>query len=126
VVLPGALPRKPDGLVDGPSVVAQFARKRGYLTHELGAWIVNRLCEVLYLTPDEFDPELDWARHGVDSAVALELLADLEDRLRVALPQALSECRNTLELAARAKAEVLKEPNQLPWWRSPWVTVEEI
>lgn len=124
LVSPGALPRSSNGSVEVATVVRDFGKRRGYLKEEVQAWVINRLCEVLYLAPAEFDATLDWARHGVDSAVALELLADLEDTLRVRLPQTLAECRNPRELAAEATARVLDSTGKLPWWRSPWVTTE--
>jgi acyl carrier protein len=122
MVSPGALPKLANGTVDSRSVVAEFARRRGYLREELQAWVVNRLCEVLYFAPSEFDATQDWARHGVDSAVALELVADLEDRLGARLPQTLAECRNPGELVSSVTARLLEGGDGLPWWRSPWVT----
>ena len=120
IVSPGTLPRRHGGALDETAVIADFAPRRGYLRDELEAWVVHRLCEVLYLAPGEFDPGLDWARRGVDSAVALELLADLEDWLGVRLPQALSECRSPRELASEATTRLLDDSERLPWWRSPW------
>ncbi len=121
MVSPGALPKLANGTVDSRSVVAEFPQRRGYLREELQAWVVNRLCEVLYFAPSEFDATQDWARHGVDSAVALELVADLEDRLGARLPQTLAECRNPGELVASVTARLLEGSDGLPWWRSPWV-----
>jgi len=126
LVSPGALPRFSNGAVERPAVVRDFARRRGYVKEEVQAWVINRLCEVLYLAPAELDADLDWARHGVDSAVALELLADLEDSLQIRLPQALAQCRNPRELAAAATARMLESLESLPWWRSPWVTTEGV
>ncbi len=122
LVSPGALPRFSNGAIETATVVRDFPKRRGYLKEEVQAWVINRLCEVLYLAPGELDAELDWARHGVDSAVALELLADLEDSLQVRLPQTLAQCRNPRELAAEATARMLESVERLPWWRSPWVT----
>ena len=122
LVSPHTLPRRAGGAVEEAVVIQDFARRRGYLKDEIQAWIVTRLCEVLYLVPGQIDPTLDWARHGVDSAVALELLADLEDRLRVRLPQALAESRNPVELASEATLRLTDREDSLPWWRSPWVT----
>jgi acyl carrier protein len=126
MVLPGVLPKLPNGAVDSPSVLTAFPRRRGYLREELEAWVVNRLCEVLYLVPSKFDASQDWARYGVDSAVALELVADLEDRLGMRLPQTLAECRNPAELVTSATAPLLEGSDGLPWWRSPWVRVGHI
>jgi acyl carrier protein len=126
MVPPGTLPRSGGGVVEAVAVIRDFADRRGYLKDELKAWVVNRLCEVLYLAPGELDPNLDWARHGVDSAVALEVLADLEDKLRLRLPQALSECRNPGELASEAAARVLDVADRLPWWRLPSVATEGV
>lgn len=126
LVSSATLPRLPGGMVDAASVLAQFSERRGFLREELTAWIVNRLCEILYFTPGDFDSSKDWARHGVDSAVALELVADLEDRLGVRLPQALAECRNPDELVKEASKRLLNRNENLPWWRSPWVTTESM
>lgn len=126
MVSPGALPKLPNGTVDSPSILAEFPRRRGYLREELEAWVVNRLCEVLYLTPAKFDASQDWARYGVDSAVALELVADLEDQLGTRLPQTLAECRNPGELVTLASLRLLDGSDTLPWWRSPWATVEQL
>lgn len=122
----GTLPRSSSGKVDAPSVLKQFPRSRGYLREELQGWVVNRLCEVLYFTPSEFDPSQDWARYGVDSAVALELLADLEDRLGIRLPQTSAECRNPAQLVSEAAAQFLDGGDNLAWWRSPWAVAESL
>lgn len=124
MVSPGALPKLSDGRVDTMSLVAEFPRRRGYLEEELQAWVVNRLCAVLYFAPSEFDASQDWARYGVDSAVALELVADLEDRLGLPLPQTLAECRTPRDLVSSAMRLHLDGSERLPWWRSPWVTAE--
>ena len=126
MVSPGGLPKLPNGSIDSPSVLVEFPRRRGYLREELEAWVVNRLCEVLYLVPSKFDASQDWARYGVDSAVALELVADLEDRLCTRLPQTMAECRNPGELVTSVTARLLDGSNTLPWWRSPWATVEQL
>jgi acyl carrier protein len=126
MVSPGALPKLPNGVVDSPSVTAGFSRSRGYLREELEGWVVNRLCEVLYLVPSKFDATQDWARHGVDSALALEVIADLEDLLGARLPQTLAECRTPRELVDSVAARLLDGSNGLPWWRSPWVTAESL
>lgn len=119
----GALPRLHNGDIDSSAVLGRFSRGRGYLREELEAWVVNRLCEVLYLVPSKFDASQDWARHGVDSAVALELVADLEDRLGARLPQTLAECRSPKELVSVVTGQLLDGGDWLPWWRSPWVSV---
>ena len=126
MVSPGALPRLVNGVLDSSSVTGEFSRRRGYLREELEAWVVNRLCNVLYLVPSKFDAAQDWARHGVDSAVALEVVADLEDLLGARLPQALAECRTPRELVSSVAARLLDGSNELPWWRSPWTTVEQV
>lgn len=124
MVSPGALPKLSNGSIDTTSILAEFPRRRGYLAEELQAWIINRLCDVLYFAPSKFDACQNWARYGVDSAVALELVADLEDRLGLALPQALAECRSPSELVSSATRLLLDGSEQLSWWRSPWVTAE--
>lgn len=126
MVSPGALPRLVNGVLDSSSVTGEFSRRRGYLREELEAWVVNRLCNVLYLVPSKFDATQDWARHGVDSAVALEVVADLEDLLGARLPQALAECRTPRELVSSVAARLLDGSNELPWWRSSWTTVEQV
>jgi acyl carrier protein len=122
MVSPGALPRLSRGNLDQTSILSEFSRRRGYLREELQAWVVNRLCDVLYFAPSEFDANQDWARYGVDSAVALELVADVEDRLGMRLPQTLAECRNPGALVSSATRLLLDGSESLPWWRSPWVT----
>jgi len=126
MVSSGALPKLLNGVVDSPSVTEGFSRSRGYLREELEAWVVNRLCEVLYMVPSQFDATQDWARHGVDSAVALEVIADLEDLLDARLPQTLAECRTPRELVNSVAARLLDGSNGLPWWRSPWVAAESV
>ena len=126
MVSSGALPKLLNGVVDSPSVTGGFCRSRGYLREELEAWVVNRLCEVLYMVPSQFDATQDWARHGVDSAVALEVIADLEDRLDARLPQTLAECRTPRELVNSVAARLLDGSSGLPWWRSPWVAAESV
>ena len=126
MVSSGALPKLLNGVVDSPSVTGGFSRSRGYLREELEAWVVNRLCEVLYMVPSQFDATQDWARHGVDSAVALEVIADLEDRLDARLPQTLAECRTPRELVNSVAARLLDGSSGLPWWRSPWVAAESV
>jgi len=126
VVSPGALPKLSNGSIDTMSISAEFPRRRGYLGEELQAWVVNRLCAVLYFAPSKFDASQDWARYGVDSAVALELVADLEDRLAMTLPQTLAECRNPRDLVSSATRLLLDGSEGLPWWRSPWVTAESL
>lgn len=126
MVSPGALPKVSDGSVDTMSILAEFPPRRGYLEEELQAWVVNRLCAVLYFAPSKFDASQDWARYGVDSAVALELVADLEDRLGMTLPQTLAECRNPKELVSSATRLLLNGSEGLSWWRLPWVTAESL
>lgn len=124
-VLPFSLPRLPDGRTDVSSLVSDFADQRGFLAHELEAWTVNQLCGVLFLTPERFDRHADWARHGVDSAVLLELLGDFEDRFSVRLPQSMSKCRNVVQLAHGASVELIGA-GMLPWWRSPITVARSI
>lgn len=125
VVLPsGSLPLNSEGSIDGTNVVANFPRTRGYLRSELEAWVVNRLCQFLYLTPSEFDPSQSWARYGVDSAVALELLADLEDRVGIPLPPDFAESNDPIGLVKSVALHVFQDQDNLAWWRSPWTTVE--
>jgi len=123
VVVPhSTLPRKPSGRPDPALVAAEFPRRRGYLREEWKAWVVNRLSSVLYLEPGSFDPDLEWARYGVDSAIALELVADLEEHMGVRLPQTMAECRNIAELVSCASSHLLVSGVRLPWWRSPSVS----
>jgi acyl carrier protein len=113
-----ALPRLPGGAVDAASVVASFATSHAYLRLELRAWVVNRLCQVLYLAPSDVDVGQGWARYGVDSAVALELIADLEDRVGVRLPAAIVERKSTTEVVDSAATKIIEQQDSLPWWRS--------
>ena len=122
----GTLPRLSNGSLDSTSLLADFPRRRAYLRGELEAWVINRLCQVLYLAPSKFDARQDWARYGVDSAVALELVADLEDHLKMRLPQSFAECRTPGELVSSTTTRLLEGNHKLPWWRSPWVAVESL
>lgn len=124
VVSQQTLPTLSNGSIDVNRVLEQFPRRRGYVREELEAWVVNRLCEVLYFAPSELDAGQNWARYGVDSAVALEIVADLEDWLELRLPQTVAECRTPRELVSFASTRLLETGNRLDWWRSPWVTVE--
>lgn len=118
-----ALPKRRDGSLDSASVVSEFSKRRGYLEEELEAWLVNRLCELLYLTPIDFDGGQDWARYGVDSAVALEVLADLEDRLGLRFPQRFAECRSPAALVSEVVCHLI-ENGAVCWWRSSGITTE--
>ena len=118
------LPRCANGDFDGRSITADFPRSRGYLREELLAWIVERLCQALFFQPSQFDPSQDWARYGVDSAVALEVIGDLEDMLGTRLPATLAECKNPEQVVTLATEILVDAPNLLPWWRSSAVTVE--
>jgi len=121
-----ALRRLPGGNVDAVSVLTKFPLSYGYLREELEAWITNRLCEVLYFKPREFDPGHHWARYGVDSAVALELVADFEDYLGTRLPQHVAECKGAADLATIVMRQLLVAGPGLPWWRSRQATAEAL
>jgi len=123
---PATLPGDPRGLEGTEKVISEFHISRGFFRRELEAWVSVRVSETLFLTPSEFDPAEDWARYGVDSAVALEVLADIEDLLGMRLPPSFAECRDPKTLVRLIAKHVLDHGGPEAWWRSPWVTVEAL
>jgi len=98
LILPNFLPSSPDGSINHEAAVLAYGSGR-VVTEELRAWLVNSVSHILLVPPVNIDPDADWGRYGVDSAVVLELLGGLEEHLDIRLPQSLTECRSISSLA---------------------------
>jgi acyl carrier protein len=57
---------------------------------DLERLLVERVADIVMLPPHAIDPEAPHADHGLDSASAVLLTADLEDELGVALSPSLA------------------------------------
>jgi thioester reductase-like protein len=78
----------------GPVVVRSLA--------EIEAWLTNRIARRVGLNAAEIDPDLPFARYGIDSASAVRIAGDLEQWLGRRLPPTLLyECRTVRALARR-------------------------
>jgi acyl carrier protein len=56
---------------------------------ELKSWLVARVAKELKVPPERIDPDKELALQGVDSLLAVEIVADLEAVLGRALPPTL-------------------------------------
>ena len=56
---------------------------------EIEAWCVNYLANLLKVPASKIDHQLDFDRHGLDSAIAVAMIMDLEDFLGVGLSPSL-------------------------------------
>lgn len=126
LVRPGTLPKATSGDFDHQAIVVEYRLTRGYLEAELRAWLVNHLCEVLFFAPSDFDEQADWARYGVDSALTLELVGDLEARLAIRLPQTLGDCRSVSDLLHLLRPYLHEAGAPTEWWRARDVSVEQL
>lgn len=114
LILPNALPSSPDGSISRQAAASVYSS--GQLAiEELRAWLVNRVSQFVLVPPGNIDPDEDWGRYGVDSAVLLELFGCLEEHLNVRLPHALTECRSISTLAT-AIGSTMKQPTG---WKVP-------
>jgi acyl-CoA synthetase (AMP-forming)/AMP-acid ligase II/acyl carrier protein len=59
-------------------------------TEGLKPWLVGRVARLLRLQPHEVDPARALSEYGIDSAAAVMLAAELEDKLRRELPSTLA------------------------------------
>lgn len=57
---------------------------------ELERLLIERVAEIVMLPPHAIDPHAPHSEHGLDSASAVLLTADLEDELGVALSPSLA------------------------------------
>jgi acyl carrier protein len=48
---------------------------------ELRRWMIEKIASMLGVAADRIDPDSEFASYGLDSAAAIELLAELELRL---------------------------------------------
>ncbi|MEM9948335.1 MAG: acyl carrier protein [Cyanobacteria bacterium P01_D01_bin.36] len=67
-----------------PSSTAQSAEKvpeKAYKAEEIREWLVNYMCRHLAIEPKEIDLDLEFDSFGLDSAVIIEMTAELEDYL---------------------------------------------
>lgn len=76
---------------------------------EIQDWSVNRIATLLDMQKEKVDPNMDFDRLGLDSAIAVSLLVDLEAELEIEVPPTLLfEKSNLAEIAAHL-ADQLKE-----------------
>jgi phthiocerol/phenolphthiocerol synthesis type-I polyketide synthase C len=74
---------------------------------EIEAWLTARIARRVGLNAAEIDPDLPFARYGIDSASAVRIAGDLEQWLGKRLsPTLLYECRTVRILARRLHAGV--------------------
>lgn len=108
LILPNTLPSSPDGSISQEAAISVYGS--GQLAiEELRAWLVNRVSQIVLVPPANIDPDADWGRYGVDSAVLLELVGCLEEHLDMRLPHELAEC-SSISTLAEAIGSTMKEP----------------
>ncbi|HEX8282697.1 MAG TPA: acyl carrier protein [Pyrinomonadaceae bacterium] len=69
-------------------------------------WLVNRLAEVLRVSPDEIDIEEPFANYGLGSYQGVELAGDLSTKLGRDLPETLVWDYPTIKEMARHLSEL--------------------
>ena len=69
------------------------------------ALLIERIAEILYLAPEDIDPDAPHSSYGLDSATALILAAEIEEELGVHVDDSLAWDHPTI----RALAEFLAE-----------------
>jgi len=74
---------------------------------EIEAWLITQLAQRLGVPIEEIDAQQSVLRYGVDSLVAIEMVADLEDWLACNLPLTLLWDYPTLAASAAYIADVL-------------------
>jgi acyl carrier protein len=68
---------------------------------EIVEWAQDYIGKVLGMKPESLDPDTDFDRLGIDSAIAVSLLMEIEERYGVDLPpEALFENPNLNAVAA--------------------------
>lgn len=76
---------------------------------EIQDWSVNRISTLLDIPQEKVDPNLDFDRLGLDSAIAVSLLVDLEGELGIEVPPTLLFEKSNLAEIADHLASQLKE-----------------
>ena len=77
---------------------------------EIEDWMITQLSRLLRVAPHQIDSHQPLARYGLDSMIAAELTADLEDWLHRPLPVTLLEDEQTIEAIARALSASKEAP----------------
>jgi acyl carrier protein len=73
---------------------------------EVSEWCVAHLAKALRRAPEKIDPQTKFSRLGVDSAMAVYLVAELEEWLgRELSPEVAFEYRSIAELAHHLASE---------------------
>lgn len=67
---------------------------------DIERFLVERIADLLLVSPEEIDPEAPHSEHGLDSASAVMLVAELEDELDIALSPSLAWDHPTLRSIA--------------------------
>lgn len=63
-------------------------------------WCVDYVAGLLKVPPSNIDPQLDFDRHGLDSAIAVAMVMDLEDFVGTGIsPSVLFEYPNIVSLS---------------------------
>lgn len=78
---------------------------------EIEDWISSQLSRLLGVTSHHIDSRQPLARYGLDSMIATELTADLEDWLHRPVPVTLLEDEQTIEAIARVLSPVKEVPD---------------
>lgn len=76
---------------------------------EVERYLVERIADLVELPPHEIDPEAPHADHGLDSASAVLLTADLEDDLGIKLSPSLAWDHPNLRSIAQHIAQRLAQ-----------------
>jgi acyl carrier protein len=72
---------------------------------EIRDWCTREIAQLLEMPPDEIGPDVKFARLGLDSANAVQLILTLEERLGVELdPELVSEYPTVAALAREVAA----------------------
>ncbi len=75
-------------------------------TQDLKEWLTTRVAKELKVPSDQIDPDKDLSLQGVDSLLAVELIADLETKLSLTLPPTLFWDHTTISSLAEYLSSV--------------------
>lgn len=77
---------------------------------EIQSWCVNRIATLMATSAEKIDPQMDFDRMGLDSAIAVSLLVDLEGELGIEVPPTLLfEKTNLAEIAEHLEGQLSEE-----------------
>ncbi len=74
---------------------------------EIETFLISHVADLVQLAPRDINPEAPHAEHGLDSASALMLIADIEDTYHVRLSPSLAWDHPNLRSMARYLAQQL-------------------